>query len=62
VGFLRNGKILAEGAPSELMQIYDTNNLENLLLNLCYKEDQKKQRGRTIKRGDRTEIRNEAGN
>ena len=38
IGFTRNGKILAEGSPSELMIRYNCSTLEEVFLHLCRKQ------------------------
>ena len=35
IGFMRSGRLLAEGKPVELMQIHGTISLEDVFLNLC---------------------------
>ena len=39
VGLMRNGRILAEDSPTRLMQMFDTNSLEDVFLQLCLIED-----------------------
>jgi ABC-type multidrug transport system ATPase subunit len=38
VGLMRNGRLLAEKSPIELMDEYDTNSLEDVFLTLCKRE------------------------
>ena len=38
VGLMRNGRLLAEESPIELMDEYDTNSLEDVFLTLCKRE------------------------
>ena len=35
IGFMRSGRLLAEGKPVELMQIHGTISLEDVFINLC---------------------------
>ena len=35
IGFMRSGRLLAEGKPVELMQIHGTIKLEDVFINLC---------------------------
>ena len=39
VGLMRNGRILAEDNPLELMRMFNTTSLENAFLKLCQAED-----------------------
>ena len=39
VGFLREGKILQEGKPGELMENFSAKSMERLFLTLCYNEE-----------------------
>lgn len=43
VGFMREGQILAEGAPNQLMKQFNSNNLEDVFARLCAKEEEPKQ-------------------
>ena len=42
VGLMRNGRILAEDCPQNLMQMFATNSLEEVFLRLCLAENQLK--------------------
>ena len=39
VGLMRNGKLLAEDSPMQLLNIYSLNTLEEVFLKLCVKEE-----------------------
>jgi ABC-type multidrug transport system ATPase subunit len=41
VGLMRNGSLLAEDSPSQLMTIYGLNSLEDVFLKLCVKQESK---------------------
>ncbi|XP_075229153.1 ABC transporter G family member 20-like [Lycorma delicatula] len=41
VGLMRKGTILIEGSPAEIMQIYNSDNLEDAFLLLCNQEEKK---------------------
>lgn len=38
IGYIRNGHLICEQSPRKLMQMYNCNNLENILFRLCRKQ------------------------
>lgn len=41
VGLMRNGRLLAEDSPSQLLNIYGMNTLEDVFLRLCVRDENK---------------------